>query len=276
MHFGTLIAALASYCQAKTKRGSWLVRMEDVDILRKVEHADTQILNTLEAYGFEWDGEVLYQSTRTEAYQAALQQLEQQHLIYPCTCSRKQLARETGAWSPVYPGTCRNNTDWSIRDYAIRIKVTEDDIAFQDRLFGEQRQRLSNDVGDIVIKRRDGLFAYQLAVVVDDAWQNITEVVRGTDLIDSTPRQIYLQQMLGYDMPAYFHFPIVTDDQGNKLSKSTGSTEIDVHNPIPSLNAALKYLGQQAIETGNLEEFWKQAIENWTISSIPKQISIPA
>ena len=274
MHFGTLVAAVASYLRARSQNGQWLVRMEDVDIYRKVAGADTQILQSLEAFGFEWDGEVQYQTTRNDAYEAALQQLKQQQQVYPCTCSRKQLARQTGEWSPVYPGACRNKTDWSIQDYSIRIKTPDTIFRFSDALFGEQQQNLGKEVGDFVIKRRDGVFAYQLAVVVDDAWQGVTEVVRGTDLIDSTARQIFLQHKLGLPTPAYFHFPVAVDASGHKLSKSTGAGMVNHNQPMASLNNALQFLGQAPVEADRLEDFWKQAIIGWREDAVPKRISI--
>ncbi len=274
MHFGTLVAALASYLRARSQHGQWLVRMEDVDVYRKVEGADSAILQSLETFGFEWDGDVIYQTTRTDAYQAALQQLKQRQRLYPCTCSRKQLARQTGEWSPVYPGTCRNNTDWSLSDYSVRIKTEDDVIAFNDVLFGEHRQNLASEVGDFVIKRRDGVFAYQLAVVVDDAWQGVTEVVRGTDLIDSTVRQIFLQRELGLATPDYLHFPVVVDAHDNKLSKSTGADWVDNNKSIATLNAALRCLGQLPIDVDTLDDFWKQAIRQWDITAIPKRMAV--
>ncbi len=274
MHFGTLIAAVASYLRARSQGGQWLVRMEDVDVYRKVAGADTRILKTLEAFGFEWDGDVLYQTSRTDAYEAALQHLKQQQRVYPCTCSRKQLARQTGEWSPVYPGACRDKTDWSIEDYSIRIKTPDETIRFTDALFDEQQQNLAREVGDFVIKRRDGVFAYQLAVVVDDAWQGVTEVARGTDLIDSTARQIFLQHELGLATPAYFHFPVAVDAKGNKLSKSSGASMIDHNKPLVSLNATLQFLGQQPVEADTLDNFWRQAIAQWNSEAIPKRMTV--
>lgn len=274
MHFGTLIAAVASYLQAKSNKGKWLLRMEDVDVLRNVAGCDTQILQSLERFGFEWDDEVLYQTSRTQAYEQALTQLKQQALLYPCTCSRKQLAQQTGEWSPVYPGTCRRKDKWTDASYATRVKTPDRLIVFNDIVCGPQQQNIANEVGDFVIKRRDGLFAYQLAVVVDDAYQGVTQVVRGTDLMDSTPRQIFLQQTLAYRTPEYLHFPIAIDKEGNKLSKSTQATKLDDSKPITSLNAALMFLGQQKLDTNQLDEFWETAIENWNSDNIPKQKTI--
>ncbi len=274
MHFGTLIAAVASYLQARHNNGRWLLRMEDVDELRTVKNADTQILHSLETFGFGWDGDVLYQTSRIDAYQEALQRLRRQSLVYPCTCSRKQLARETGRWSPVYPGTCRNKTDWSIDDYAIRIRTADKTIVFDDVLCGTQQQNLADEVGDFVIRRRDGLFAYQLAVVVDDDWQGVTQVVRGTDLLDSTGRQIYLQQQLCLDTPGYLHFPVAVDASANKLSKSSHAAAIDESDPITTLNATLRFLGQREIDADGLDSFWKQAIADWDVTALPRRQTI--
>ena len=192
VHFGTLLAAVGSYLQAKTNNGKWLLRMEDVDTTRSVDGADTDILHTLEVFGFEWDGDVVYQSKRTELYQQAMDILEQENLLFACLCSRKQLA-ESG--SDIYPGTCRNRRlprpgERVTGEHAVRVIVDDSNIVFHDCVMGTQAQSLARECGDFVIKRRDGLFAYQLAVVVDDALQGITEIVRGADLLDSTPRQI--------------------------------------------------------------------------------------
>lgn len=274
MHFGTLIAAVVSYLQAKSNAGRWLLRIEDVDLLRKVDGADMQIIQSLRNFGFEWDGDIVYQAQRTDAYQQALDILEHKDLVFPCTCSRKQLAAETGQWSPVYPGTCRQSRDWEQPEYSIRCKVDKQRVDFEDAIFGKQSEQLDQQVGDFVIKRRDGLFAYQLAVVVDDAWQGVTEVVRGTDLLDSTGRQVYLQSCLDYESPRYLHFPVALDKQGNKLSKSSGSQAIDETRPVESLNRVLAFLGQQQVAANSLDDFWQQAIALWDTSKIPRTQSM--
>ncbi len=276
LHYGTMIAAIASFLQARAHQGQWLVRIEDVDTARCITGMDTKILKTLNAFGLHWDGEVIYQSRRTDVYEHALAQLKQKQLAYPCTCSRKQLAAETGNWSPVYPGTCRNSSDWHSDGYAVRLKVGDDIIRFADKVYGEQHQHLAEEVGDYIIKRRDALFAYQLAVVVDDAEQNITEVVRGADLLDSTTRQIYLQQCLGYATPDYLHLPLALDDSGNKLSKSSGATAIDNANPQTTIISILKFLGQTLPDDSlTFDELWQYAITHWqpeTISLQNKQV----
>ena len=274
LHYGTMVAAVASYLQARAHQGQWIVRIEDVDTTRCIKGADTVILNTLEAFGMHWDGDVMYQTERSAAYEHALEQLKQRELVFPCVCSRKQLAEKTGEWSPVYPGTCKHVSDWPESDYSIRIKVPDENISFEDSVYGLQQQNLANDVGDFVIRRRDGLFAYQLAVVVDDAFQNITEVVRGTDLIDSTPRQIYLQRCLGYAQPGYLHCPLAIDAAGNKLGKSAGAAAIDATRPLETIMSILEFLGQavsaELLELP-LEQAWKIITEHWDPHLVPKQ-----
>jgi len=221
LHFGTLIAAVASFLQAKTNQGLWLMRMEDVDTKRTVKDADTALLSTLEAFGFEWDGDVEYQTNRTGLYIDALELLKNLNLVFPCTCSRKHLStaksyQQTGR----YPGYCRSNTFPFRGEHSIRMISSNVTIEFTDAVMGLQRENIEADCGDFVIKRRDGLFAYQLAVVVDDALQGVTEVVRGSDLLDSTARQISLQQALGYQTPNYLHIPLALSRDGEKLSKN--------------------------------------------------------
>ena len=272
LHYGTMIAAIASFLQARAHQGQWIVRIEDVDTLRRVEGADTQILKTLEAFDLHWDGEVIYQSQRTEVYEQALAILEQKQLTYLCTCSRRTLLEKTGSFSPVYPGTCRNKTDRPESDYAIRLKVPDEVIRFNDGRYASQQQNLANEVGDFIIKRRDGLFAYQLAVVVDDAEQNISEVVRGFDLLDSTARQLYLQSCLGYTHPEYLHLPLVLDESGDKLSKSSGAAAIDNTEPLTTTISILDFLGQNIpseLNQASLAELWEYAIEHWNPDSIP-------
>ena len=272
LHLGTLLAAVGSYLQARSQNGEWLMRIEDVDTSRRVKDADTALLQTLESFGFEWDGEVIYQSQRTELYEAALSTLSQKELIYPCTCSRKQLLEQGEA--QVYAGHCRHRKRSLNKEHALRIRVADQPINFKDLVMGEYQQQLSEKCGDFVIKRRDGLFAYQLAVVVDDAEQGITEIVRGTDLLDSTPRQIYLQQQLGYAQPDYLHLPLLIDAHGHKLGKSTGAAALDLSHPVQHLHAALELLGQKPpteLTGDSLGQLWQWAIENWNINHIPKQ-----
>ncbi len=269
MHFGTLLAAVGSYLQAKKNNGEWIIRMEDVDLTRKVAGADSDILHTLEAFGFEWQGEVLYQSTQNEYYENTLQQLIKQSLVFPCLCTRKQLA-ETG--STIYPGICRQHQLPEKNAHALRLITQDINITFHDTIMGQQSQNMALQCGDFIIKRRDGLFAYQLAVVVDDAMQGISEIVRGTDLLDSTPRQIYLQQLLGYHTPTYCHLPLAVDASGNKISKSEGAAKVDIKNKENLLCEALKFLGQKPasdLSGCGINDIWCWAIENWNIHLVP-------
>lgn len=275
VHFGTLLAAVGSYLQAKKNNGDWIIRMEDVDITRKVDGSDLEILHTLEAFGFEWQGEVLYQSKQTECYRYALEQLIEQSLVFPCICSRKQLV-ESG--SGIYPGTCRTRSLQEKSDHALRLLAEDITIEFDDLVMGRRSQNMASQCGDFVIKRRDGLFAYQLAVVVDDQLQDITEVVRGADLLDSTPRQIYLQQLLGYSTPGYCHLPLAVDAAGNKISKSEGAARVDIKNRESLLRHVLDFLGQKPpadLCDADISEIWKWAIEHWDIDLVSAANKIP-
>ena len=271
-HLGTLIAAVASYLQARSNNGEWLVRIEDVDTLRRVPGADDMMLRTLEKFGFEWDEAVVWQSRRTGLYQQALQQLIDEERVFPCTCSRKLLAQTAAELSGIYPGTCRSGKFPLQHEHAIRMRAADITIGFDDAIAGEYRQSLASECGDFVVRRRDGLFAYQLAVVVDDALQGITEVVRGADLLDSTPRQIYLQRCLNYGQPHYLHVPLMLDQHGRKLSKSEGAAELNPDRPAKSLYTALKHLGQQPpadLEHATPADIWQWAVENWDSGKIP-------
>ncbi len=228
LHFGSLVAAVASYLDARSRGGKWLVRMEDIDAPRMVPGAADDILFTLERFGFEWDGPVLYQSTRIEAYREALDRLKHDGFVYACSCSRTTTA----------PCQCTSGRRW--------------------------RVRFEGD--DFTVLRADGIFAYQLAVVVDDAYQEITDVVRGADLLDSTPRQIYLQRLLGYPTPRYLHVPIVTNENGEKLSKQTLAPALDVNQAPELLIRALRFLGQEVPPEANncdLRSIWAWATRNW-------------
>lgn len=247
LHFGSLVAALGSFLEARRRGGEWLVRIEDVDAPRTAPGATTAILRALERYGLHWDGPVVRQSQRAVHYQTALESLRDVGWVYPCTCSRQMLAScprgRDGA--PIYPGTCRAGPRPLDRLPALRVRVTDAPLTFQDAVQGECRQRLERAVGDFVLRRADGVFAYQLAVVVDDAAQGVTHVVRGADLLDSTPRQIYLQRLLGLSTPDYAHLPVVVDARGDKLSKQTGARPLDERWAGPTLTAALRFLGQR-------------------------------
>lgn len=268
LHFGSLVAALASYLDARSVGGQWLLRMEDLDPPREVLGAQDAILRSLETYGFEWDGQLIRQSERHGEYTALIQRLLSQGLAYACTCSRKQLEGSGG----IYPGTCRNLCHPD-QDAAIRLRVPELEYSFRDRVQGEFRQHLGREVGDFVIRRRDGLFAYQLAVVLDDAWQGITDIVRGADLLDSTPRQLYLQELLGLPQPRYLHVPLIIQPDGHKLGKSYRSPPLPADQAAPLLNRALRALGQQPpaeLSRSHPQEVLAWGITHWDATRIPR------
>jgi glutamyl-Q tRNA(Asp) synthetase len=285
LHFGSLVAALASYCDARAAGGEWLVRIEDVDEPRSRSVAETTILTTLERYGFAWDGEVVRQSERTALYAAALTQLAARGLAYECACTRRELERAPAGASGerVYPGTCSNGipADRSDRlQRAWRVRVGGGVIEYRDRLQGAGTQHLAREVGDFVLRRADGLFAYQLAVVVDDAAEGITHVVRGADLLASTPRQIFLQQLLGYPTPSYLHVPIAVDAAGEKLSKQTRAEALRDDAALSTLLAAWRFLDQLGPSgsnaPGSVGEFWLWAIARWNPERLPPVPMLPA
>lgn len=248
--------------------------MEDLDPPREVRGAADDILRTLEAFGLYWDSEVRYQSQRHDAYQQVLEQLEHAQLVYPCGCSRKDIqeyAARSGS-SNVYPGTCRNGLPQGREARSLRLRVPDLDVRFGDRLQGDIEEWLPAKSGDFIIRRADGLFAYQLAVVVDDAEQGITDVVRGADLLDSTCRQIFLQQSLGYALPRYLHLPVAVNESGEKLSKQTNAPAVSPQQAVSSLTAALCFLGQRVpagLENSQLADFWAWAVPNWQAGRIP-------
>ncbi len=279
LHFGSLVAALGSYAEARAQGGEWWVRMEDLDRPREVTGAALAILATLEAFGFEWDGPVIYQGQRTEAYAAALDHLGERGLLYACACSRREIAAAgiPGPEGPLYPGTCRTKATRGRGARAIRLRVETPPISFQDAVQGLVTQDLEMEVGDFILRRADGLHAYQLAVVVDDALQGISHVVRGADLTRSTPRQILLQQYLGLPTPIYAHLPLVLDGEGRKLSKSDAAAPVDSRNPVPTLLQAWAFLGQPAFAEPPLNpvEFWGQALASWHLARVPPAASRP-
>lgn len=272
LHFGSLVAALASYLDARAAGGIWRVRMEDLDPPREVPGAQQAILQTLEAYGFEWDGPVLRQSERHDAYAEVVERLLRQGLAYACHCSRKQLEGR-----PVYPGTCRD-AGLPREGAAIRLRVPSLEYRFTDRVQGEFRQQLEREVGDFIIRRRDGLYAYQLAVVLDDAYQGITDIVRGADLLDNTPRQLYLQELLGLARPRYLHVPLLTQPDGHKLGKSYRSPPLPADQAAPLLCRALRALGQQPdphLEGCTPRQVLDWAIAHWNAEHIPRCATLP-
>lgn len=281
LHFGSMIAAVGSFLDARAHGGQWLVRMEDIDQSRTVPGVADTILRTLEALGMAWDGEVLYQSQRDDIYRAALAILQKRKKIYPCACSRREIADSAvgGIDGPVYPGTCRSGLLAGRAARAERVLTRGAKIEFTDAIQGKVVHNIERQIGDYVVKRADGAYAYQLAVVADDAAQGITDVVRGADLLDSTPRQIYLQQLLGYPTPRYAHLPVAVNVMGEKLSKQTLAAPITPENPVAILNAALVFLGQDAIADcapQDTKSFWKRAIAGWHLDRVPQQRTLHA
>ena len=275
LHFGSLVSALGSYLDAKSRGGQWFVRMEDLDTARNVPGAESGILRTLEGFGLAWDGPVLRQSERLAHYEAALADLLAQGLAYPCGCSRRDLETHDAAApaEPRYPSRCRQGLPPGKTIRSFRYKTNEIEHSFHDRLYGLFRQRVDEAVGDFVVRRADGPFAYQLAVVVDDAAQGITDVVRGADLLDSTPRQIALQQALGFVTPQYLHLPLVRNAQGEKLSKQTRAPAVSPD--ATTLRRALRFLGQPEPpqEAGhNLHEIMKYALQYYDYRLIKKDL----
>ena len=275
LHFGSLLAAVGSFLDARAQHGSWLLRMEDLDPPREIAGAADDILRTLEAFGLHWDGAVMYQSRRHAAYQAALDELEQQQCLYPCGCSRRDIqALSVAGKAAIYPGTCRNGLPPGREARAVRIRVPDASIHFDDRVQGHMEMNLAEQNGDFILRRADGPFAYHLAMVIDDAAQGITDIVRGADLLDCTAPQIFLQQTLGYTTPRYLHLPVVVNAQGEKLSKQTHAPAVSAEHAITTLGSVLQCLGQALPDADTLDDFWQQAIHNWQLTRIPRTRSI--
>jgi glutamyl-Q tRNA(Asp) synthetase len=281
LHFGSLVAAVGSYLDARHHHGEWWLRIEDIDTPRERPGAATGILRTLEAFGLEWDGPVSYQSRHKEHYEAALERLHSAGVVYGCACTRREIAdsgltRNTGA---VYPGTCRGGLPAGRQARSLRVRVDQGEIRVHDRLQGLVCQSLPETVGDFVVRRADALVAYQLAVVADDAEQAMTHVVRGADLVDSTPRQIYLQRLLGLPTPAYLHLPVAVNGAGEKLSKQTRAPEVAPDSAAGVLRDVLHFLNQTLPEPANeasLPELWRWAIEHWDVEAIPAGRTLPS
>lgn len=276
LHIGSLLTAVASYADARAHQGKWLVRIEDLDPPREMPGAAADILRTLEAFGFEWDGKVAYQSRRYDLYQDTLDRLKAAGLVYPCYCSRKdwQAAATQGPDGFVYNGRCRNpqqRPDTQNKTPAWRIQVPDRVIGFSDGIVGQYAQNLAHDIGDFVLLRADGYWAYQLAVVADDADQGITHIVRGQDLLVSTPRQIYLQQCLGVPTPSYAHLPLLTNSQGQKWSKQTLAPALDLNQKEQLLRQVLTYLNLPDAPTVNRpQELLDWVVAHWQMDKIPK------
>ncbi|THB72330.1 MAG: tRNA glutamyl-Q(34) synthetase GluQRS [Gammaproteobacteria bacterium] len=272
LHFGSLVAAVGSYLEAKTNHGKWLLRVEDIDPPREVKGATKNIISTLEQFGFEWDEHITYQSRRYEIYQEYIDQLLHRSLAYSCGCSRKEIAKTAtrSANGLIYPGTCRIGLG-NKEPRSVRLLTENIDINFHDLVQGVIIQNLETESGDYVIKRADGLYAYNLAVVIDDQLSGITDIVRGHDLLACTCQHIYLQRVLHFDTPRYAHLPIAINKSGQKLSKQNLAKEIDTHNKAQALFNALTFLNQnpdkQLLES-DLDSIWNWSIENWNIGAI--------
>ncbi|HGH7093645.1 TPA: tRNA glutamyl-Q(34) synthetase GluQRS [Neisseria meningitidis] len=276
LHIGSLLTAAASYADARSNGGKWLVRMEDLDPPREMPGAASHILHTLEAFGFEWDGEVAYQSRRYALYEETLCRLKTAGLVYPCHCSRKdwQAGARRGADGFVYNGRCRHPGQRPApqgKQPAWRIRVPDRVIGFSDGIVGGYAQNLAGDIGDFVLLRADGYWAYQLAVVADDAEQSVTHIVCGQDLLVSTPRQIYLQQCLGVPTPQYAHLPLLTNAQGQKWSKQTLAPALDLNRREQLLRQVFRYLKlPEAPETDRPAELLDWAVAHWDMGKVPK------
>lgn len=272
LHAGSLVAALASYLDARAHQGRWLIRIDDIDETRTVPGADQDIIHTLAAFGMQSDEKIIRQSHRKSRYEEAFNALG--NAVYACACSRKEIADSRVSVSSdgaaIYPGTCRSGLPEGRSARAWRLRVPDvgdalDIIEFNDRWQGPMRAALSASVGDFVLRRADGFWAYQLAVVIDDADQEITHVVRGADLLDSTARQIYLQQLLQKKTPRYLHVPVITNELGEKLSKQTGAVSLDISQPITTLMTAANALALniEAASINSVQSFFDAAVPAW-------------
>ncbi|MCF6300630.1 MAG: tRNA glutamyl-Q(34) synthetase GluQRS [Proteobacteria bacterium] len=276
LHFGSMLAAIASYCQTKSQKGKWLLRIEDIDPPREIKGSREAIIKILHKYGLHHDDEILLQSCddRQHAYFKTLKRLQSTGLTYPCTCTRKQLSNHN-----IYPNTCRQNHFPNNKPHSIRIKIPNRSYHFQDLIQGQQTQNIAQQCGDFNVGRKDGLICYQLAVVLDDDYQGITEVIRGIDIMDSTARQMYLIEILGLRQPQYAHFPVITHAKGSKLSKQNHAAEITSEHPFEVTHMALKLLGQKPpiFKNQSQKELLKWAVKNWKIKQIDqtKTINFP-
>ena len=275
LHFGSLVAATASYLQAKHQHGEWLVRIDDIDPPREVAGAADHILITLEQFGFEWDGEVSYQSHHQKRYAEAVSELLAQKQAYPCSCSRTSILNKTGLvkGAIIYPGFCRNGPLHKSSHYTIRLCCEDHVIEFTDAIQGKLQSNLLKDYGDFVLQRRDGYFSYHLASGIDDAEQQITEVVRGADLLNCTAAQIEVQHALKLSSPDYCHLPIALNNRGQKLSKQNHAKAIMPDESSWLLYKTLKFLGQmppKSLKQASQEEIWSWALANWKLESVPQ------
>ncbi len=273
LHLGSLYTAVASYLDARAHGGRWLLRIEDVDRAREIPGSAANLLRTLEAFGFEWDGAIVRQAERTAHYAAAVDSLRTRGLTFECSCSRLTLAEEDR-----YPGSCRGGPLLPGLPTATRLRVDPVYVQFADRIQGIYRQDVASAVGDLILKRRDQFFSYLLAVVVDDADQGVTHVVRGADLLDNTPRQIYLQRLLGFPTPTYAHVPILVEADGGKLAKSARSIRLEGRVALPQLKVIFELLGLEPparLAAATIGEAWAWAIERWDIGRVVRRLALP-
>jgi len=281
LHFGSLVAATGSYLDARHQQGEWLLRIEDLDPPREIAGASASIISTLEQLGMQWDGPISYQSQRSRHYTAAFDRLRQHGYLYDCGCSRQEIAdsaihTEAG---PVYPGTCRNGLPPGRRPRSVRVRTEAITISVADRLQAPLQQQLASGTGDFVVRRADRLFSYQLAVVVDDAAQQINHIVRGADLLDSTPRQMYLQRLLGLPTPTYLHLPVAVNSEQAKLSKQTLAQAVIADERHSAVIDVLRFLQQELPESphdASRDELWQWAIEHWDVTAVPASRTLPA
>lgn len=280
LHFGSIVAAAASYLEARAHGGEWHLRIDDLDPPRAAPGATDSILRCLEQLGFEWNGPVVYQSQRTPAYHAALHQLRQRGLVYPCACTRREISEhaQMGFEGPIYPGTCRQGMPPGRDARALRLLTKDIRVNFDDALLGPQARDLERESGDFVLYRADGVFAFHLASAVDDGELGMTDIVRGADLLESSARQIYVLTLLGLPVPQYMHLPIAVNSQGEKLSKQTFAEAVDPSKRGRVLVPALRFLGQappEGLSGAGTHEVWSWAIANWQRGRIPRKSSIP-
>ncbi len=273
MHLGSLYTAVASYLDARANSGRWLLRIEDVDRPREVPGSAANIVHTLEAFGFEWDAEIVRQADRTAHYEAALDVLRARGLTFECSCSRSKLAEDDR-----YPGSCRERPLIPNVPMASRLRVDSGYVQFADRIQGLYRQDVAAAVGDMILKRRDRQFAYVLAVVIDDAAQGVTHVVRGADLLDNTPRQIYLQRVLELENPSYAHVPVLVEPDGAKLAKSARSVRLENRVALPQLLQVFELLGlapPPGLKRATIAAAWTWAIGEWDINRVARRLTLP-
>jgi glutamyl-Q tRNA(Asp) synthetase len=278
LHFGSMVAAVGSYLDARSQGGTWSLRIDDLDRPRIAPGATDAILRCLEGFQLHWDGEIVYQSARAHAYQLALEQLRARGLAYACACSRKEIG-EGAAGARVYPGTCRNGLAPGRAARAWRVRTENVPIEFVDLLQGRMRQNLAAEIGDFVLYRDDGVYAYHLACALDDHAQGVTHVVRGADLLDSTPRQIYLQELLNLATPAYLHLPIALNAAGEKLSKQTLAQGVQADRAPAVLSDVLGFLGHAPpgeVTAAGVAALWQWALANWKRERLPHHLAAPA